>query len=102
MTWHSGVLALAIGALAASNVGAQTISTLEGIVRDEAGPLANAQVTALDTLTGERRRAVTNDGGFFRMIDVTPGRYVVSTTLIRHVAVSRQVDVVAGLQDVGR
>jgi hypothetical protein len=92
-------VAVAVAAIAAASVSvlhAQTISTLEGVVRDETGHLARAQITAADTRTGERRRAVTNERGFFRMIDVTPGRYVVSATMIGHAAVAQQIDVVVG------
>jgi hypothetical protein len=75
---------------------AQTISTLEGIVRDEASGLARAQITAHDSLTGEHRRALTNERGFFRMIDVTPGHYVVSAAMIGHSEVAQRIDVVVG------
>jgi hypothetical protein len=53
---------MAVGS--ARGVHGQTISTLEVIARDEAGALARVQITAIDTLTGERRHAVTNDRGF--------------------------------------
>ena len=97
MRWGvRAAMAVTMAVASARGVHGQTISTLEGIVRDETGPVAGARITATDTLTGERRRAITNDGGFFRIIDVTAGRYVVSTALIGHVAVARQVDVLAG------
>ena len=84
-------IAASVGALHA-----QTMSTLEGVVRDETGRLAGARVAARDSLTGERRRAVTDERGFFRMIDVTPGRYVVSVTLMGHAVTVQQIDVVVG------
>lgn len=90
------VLVAVIVAASVSSVRAQTISTIEGVVRDETGHLARVQITAFDTLTGERRHAETNERGFFRMIDVTPGRYLVSASLIGRAAVARQIDVVAG------
>ncbi|HEY2851891.1 MAG TPA: carboxypeptidase regulatory-like domain-containing protein [Gemmatimonadaceae bacterium] len=96
MKWRGVAVVLTIAAASVSALEAQTISTLEGVVRDETGHLARAQISAIDTLTGERRHAVTNEGGFFRIIDVTPGRYRVSAAFIGHAAVAQQIDVVVG------
>jgi len=97
MRWRRVAAVVAVMAVAVSStLRAQTISTLEGVVRDETGNLARAQITATDSLTGERRHAETNDRGFFRMIDVTPGRYVVSATMIGHAVAAQQIDVIAG------
>ena len=96
MRWRCVAVVMTIAAASVSALHAQTISTLEGVVRDETGHLAGASISATETMTGERRRAVTNERGFFRMIDVTPGRYVVLATLIGHATVARQLDVVVG------
>ena len=70
---------------------------LEGLVRDSAGGIARAEVSAVDSLTNERRRAVTNDRGFFRMLGMSPGRYAVSARMIGYAAgVTQIVHLVAG------
>ena len=56
----------------------QQTAVLEGIVRDEVRGIARAEVSAFDSLTNERRSATTDARGFFRMLDLSPGRYVVS------------------------
>ena len=96
MRWTRAAMAVTMVVTSAAGVRGQTIGTLEGIARDETGPLARAEIMAIDSSTGERRHAVTNDGGFFRMIDITPGSYVVSATLIGHAAIARRVEIVAG------
>ena len=57
----------------ASRVSAQPITNLEGIVEAKSGGIARAQVSAIDTLTNERRLAVTHERGSDRMLDWTPG-----------------------------
>ncbi|HYN80138.1 MAG TPA: carboxypeptidase regulatory-like domain-containing protein [Gemmatimonadaceae bacterium] len=75
----------------------QPAITLEGLVRDEAGGIARAEVSAVDSLTNERRNALTNDRGFFRMLGMSPGRYAVSARIIGYAAgVTQIVHLVAG------
>jgi len=95
---RSVVTALALIAIASpARAWAQPAITLEGLVRDEAGGIARAEVSAVDSLTNERRNAVTNDRGFFRMLGMSPGRYAVSARIIGYAAgVTQIVHLVAG------
>ena len=77
-------------------VWAQTISTVEGLVRNGRGGVAGVHVVALDSLTGERRSAVTNDRGFFRMLAVNPGTYAVSASLLGYARATRQLSLADG------
>jgi hypothetical protein len=70
-----------------STARSQQTAILEGIVRDEVRGIARAEVSAFDSLTNERRRASTNARGFFRMLDLSPGRYVVSVRAIGYAPV---------------
>lgn len=69
---------------------------LEGLVRDGAGGIARAEVSAVDSLTNERRSVMTNSRGFFRMLELSPGRYAVSARIIGHTAVTHIVHLLAG------
>lgn len=89
------VLALVLGALP-SPVFSQPIITLEGIVRDDAGGIPRASVSAVDSLTNERRTATTDSRGFFRMLDVSPGRYVVTARAIGRSPVTQSVHLAVG------
>jgi hypothetical protein len=80
----------------ASIVSAQPITNLEGIVEDKNGGIARAQVSAVDTLTNERRMALTNERGFYRMLDLTPGLYTVSVKIVGHVSVTQEVRLATG------
>jgi hypothetical protein len=53
-------------------------------------------VLAIDSLTNEQRRALTNDRGFFRMINLSPGRYTVTVGVIGHAPVAQHVRLVDG------
>jgi Carboxypeptidase regulatory-like domain/TonB dependent receptor len=49
---------------------------LQGTVRDANGAVvANATVTARHTGTNETREATTNDDGFYKIVNLTPGAY---------------------------
>jgi len=49
---------------------------LQGTVRDAHGAVvANATVTARNTGTNEAREATTNDDGFYKIVNLTPGPY---------------------------
>jgi hypothetical protein len=49
---------------------------LQGTVRDANGAVvANATVTARNTGTNETRAATTNDDGFYKIVNLTPGGY---------------------------
>jgi hypothetical protein len=88
----AGALAFTTPALAST----QAIATLAGTVRDEAGGVAGARVLAIDTLTNERRRTTTNDRGFFRMLDLAPGHYVVTAMVLGRVATTQALRLASG------
>src|SRR6185503_13823151 len=52
---------------------------LQGVVRDQAGAVVtNATVTARNAGTNQSREAVTNDEGFYKIVNLPPGDYEVS------------------------
>lgn len=74
----------------------QQIITLAGHVRNDTRGVAGAHVTAFDSLTNERRSALTDDRGFFRMLDLGPGRHAVSVRAIGHAPITEFVQLVIG------
>jgi hypothetical protein len=73
---------LLVGAVVASCVSvamsqAQSAAAdLQGTVRDANGAVvANATVTARNTGTNENREATTNDDGYYKIVNLTPGVY---------------------------
>ena len=83
MIRRSLIIAVAMAAVGSpSSARSQAIITLDGFVRGENGGIARAQVSAVDSLTNERRSGLTNERGFFRLLDVSPGQYVVSVRAI--------------------
>jgi hypothetical protein len=66
----------------------QAMTTLEGVVRNDVQGIARAEVIAIDGDTNELRRATTDERGFFRMLDLTPGRYAVAVRVIGHYPVA--------------
>jgi len=88
---------LALSAIAPrSSAWSQQIINLEGRVRDEFRGIARAQVNAVDSLTNERRSATTDERGFFRMLDLSPGRYAVTARLIGYASMTQTVQLVVG------
>ena len=88
------VLLVAIGVPSLAH--GQAMITLEGIVRDDVRGIAGAEVSAVDSLTNERRTAVSSERGFFRMLDLSPGRYVVSARAVGHTPAIELVHLVVG------
>src|SRR5687767_2220922 len=87
------VLAAIVLSVCSIAFGQETTGSIEGTVKDEAGALVpnvtvtitNAKATASDTTTtgvgaGFRRTLQTNEEGFFRVLQVPPGTYDVTTT----------------------
>jgi hypothetical protein len=73
---------LLVGALIAScfsvamSQAQSSAADLQGTVRDANGAVvANATVTARNTGTNETRAATTNDDGFYKIVNLTPGSY---------------------------
>jgi hypothetical protein len=92
--------ALAIIALGMAIPGvarAQLTITLEGLVRDTTGqPLAQGQVAVTNPATNERRGAITNDAGRFRVLGLAPGRYDVTVRAIGYEPTTQAVELLLG------
>lgn len=93
---HAALLVTLIALATASPVSSQPIITLEGIVRDDAGGISRATVNAVDSLTNERRNATTDERGFFRMLDLSPGRYVITARAIGRTPLTRSLNLTIG------
>jgi len=60
-----------------------TAGTLDGSVKDQTGqPLARATVRVADDRHGVARSAVTDDAGFYRIVDLPPSGYVVTASAV--------------------
>src|SRR3989475_4468821 len=54
---------------------------LQGVVRDPNGAVVvNASVSARNTATNASREATTNDDGFYKIVNLSPGEYEVTAT----------------------
>jgi hypothetical protein len=87
--------AFATIALAGSAAAQNTVS-LEGIVRGDGIPIANAQVTAVNNETRETARTTTRANGEFRVIGLFPGRYSVSVRAVGYRPGSEKVEIIIG------
>jgi hypothetical protein len=75
-------LGAAVSALVSIPALAQNTITLEGSVKGEGAPLADARVTVVNIATQETARALTRRNGDFRVIGLFPGTYVVAVRAI--------------------
>ena len=67
---------------------------ISGTVSDPTGAaVANAVVTAVNQGTGEKATATTNDTGFYRMVNLSPGQYKVTVTSSGFKSMERQTTV---------
>jgi hypothetical protein len=83
-------------AITSSRLMAQAVTNIEGIVEGSHGGIGGAQVDAVDALTNERRKAMTDHRGFYRMIDVAPGLYSVSAKYVGYAPVTQVIRVASG------
>ena len=76
-----GVL-LVLLALCPSALAQGTGGTLSGTVTDSAqGAVPGAEVTILNNATGQARKLVSNERGFFSAANLSPGSYDVTVSL---------------------
>src|SRR5262247_2301828 len=85
-----------VGIASPSAARSQAIITLDGLVREAGGGIGSAHVVAVDSLTNERRSVMTNERGFFRILDLSPGDYVVSVRAIGYAPATQAIHVVVG------
>ena len=90
------ILLVLVGTASPSAARSQAIITLDGLVRGEGGGIGDAHVVAVDSLTNERRSAMTNERGFFRILDLSPGDYAVSVRAIGYAPATQTIHVVVG------
>ena len=78
-----GVFLLGLVLLGAGPASAQEkFGGLTGVVTDaSSAPVPGATITAKNKESGKSRQAVTSADGSFRMLDLDPGRYVVTAQL---------------------
>jgi hypothetical protein len=97
MRFSRHLFAAALAALAiARPAAAQNTVTLEGIVRGEGAPLANAQVTAVNSATQETARTTTRANGEFRILGLFPGTYAVTVRSVGYRPASDRVEIAIG------
>ena len=78
------ILSIVLGLYAAA-FGQETTGNIEGTIKDSAGAIVPNVAVRIKNLTsvgagqGFNRVVTTDDGGFFRVLQVPPGTYVVST-----------------------
>ena len=85
-----------ISLLFASPALAQNTVTIEGSVKGEGAPLADAQVSVVNVATRETARAVTRRTGEFRVLGIFPGNYVVTVRAVGFRPASDTVQLVIG------
>src|SRR5262245_2870831 len=90
------ILLALLGSVTPSAARSQAIITLDGSVLGEGRGVSHAQVVAMDSLTNERRSVLTNGRGFFRILDLSPGRYAVSVRAIGYAQATQTIQVAVG------
>lgn len=75
---------------------AQNTINLEGSVKSEGAPIANAQVTVVNTATQETARSTTRANGEFRVLGLFTGRYTVTVRALGYRPNTETVELVIG------
>lgn len=74
-----GSAAVCLGLLAGSASAQKITGDISGTVTDASGAAVNgATVRAENVGTGEKASATTNDTGFYRLVNLSPGQYKMS------------------------
>src|SRR6476469_5600020 len=88
-----GMLAFAVGNLAAQN----TTGTIRGTVTGEGGaPIGSAQISARNVDNGVVRGALSNDAGAYTLVGLVPGTYDVTVRRIGSAPQTRRMVVQIG------
>ena len=98
---HLSVIGLACGlaalTLLPTTATAQLTITLEGTVRNtEGAAVVAAQVGVTNPATNERRNALSNEAGRFRVLGLAPGRYDVTVRAIGYEPKTEKVELLLG------
>ena len=75
---------------------AQNTLTLEGTVKSEGTPVAGAQVSVVNTATGERAQTITRSTGEFKLLGLFPGKYTVTVRAVTYRPNTQTVELVIG------
>jgi hypothetical protein len=90
--------AIALLCIVSGNLFAQnTTGTIRGTVTGAGGaPIGSAQISAQNTSTGGLRNAQSNDAGFYSLVGLVPGTYLVTVRRIGNAPQSRTIVVQIG------
>jgi hypothetical protein len=90
--------AIALLCIASGNLFAQTSTgTIRGTVSGAGGaPIASAQIAAQNVSSGVQRNAQSNDAGYYTLVGLVPGTYVVTVRRIGNAPQSRTIVVQIG------
>jgi Cu/Ag efflux protein CusF len=92
MKRHTPISVLLILILNLASVSAQESANISGVVTDPNGAVvAGAQVTAVNTLTREQRRATTDAQGQYAIDNLAPGAYTVTVSASGFATATRDV-----------
>ncbi|MEO7086204.1 MAG: carboxypeptidase regulatory-like domain-containing protein, partial [Gemmatimonadaceae bacterium] len=89
-------VAVVLLAAALRPAAAQNTVTLDGLVKSEGAPLADAQVTVLNAATNETQRATTRANGEFRVLGLFTGQYTVTVRHLGYKPSQQTVQIVIG------
>jgi len=71
---------------------------ISGTVQDASGAVVkDAKITATNVGTNETRSAVTSDSGYYRLLELPPGKYKISVTAQGFKTTTRDADVAISL-----
>src|SRR6267142_1968551 len=96
--WRGVMAAIVVLCLAGGNLfGQNTTGTIRGNVTGAGGaPIGSAQIIAQNTSSGGQRTAQTNDAGFYTLVGLVPGTYLVTVRRIGNAPQSRTIVVQIG------
>jgi hypothetical protein len=92
-------LSVLVGSLLTVSVGAQKITgDISGTVQDKTGAvIKGATITAINNGTGETRSATSSDAGFYRIVELPPGKYKVTVNAQGFKSATREAEVAIAL-----
>ena len=80
--FHAGILAVWFLSLGATMIWAQATAQISGSVKDQTGAvLPGVEITAMQTATGAKRTAVTDESGAYTLQNLAIGPYTIEASL---------------------